>query len=301
MFDLPSKGNIDKISLELLKHGKALDVFPTPVNKIVEYANLSVDRGIDLSVIHQSFLSKLSEELQHKFKETIGLVRGFVDRRDKKIYLDLTQQASRQNFVKLHETGHDVLTWQREILDHLDDDQTLSHHVQKEFETEANYFASATLFQHDRFDHEMKKLELGLKAPMALARKFGGSNHAAIRRYVEHSKKRCALLVLENVTGTGEKPFCSKRDFFASGLFQKTFGNIELPSTFGYTWTFTKDYYHNRKYHEKGEITLSTENGNADFVYHFFCNSYNAFVFLFPVGESNKTRTKIILLKDARG
>lgn len=297
MFDLPSKGNIDKISLEILKHSKALDVFPTPVNKIVEYSNLVVDRGIDLSVVHQSFLSKLTDDLQYKFKETLGLVRGFVDRRDKKIYLDLTQQKSRQNFVKLHETGHEVLNWQRDILDHLDDDQTLSHHVREEFEAEANYFASITLFQHDRFDREMKKLELGLKSPMFLAKKFGGSNHAAIRRYVECSKKRCALLVLENVTGTGEQPFCSKRDFFSSIPFQKTFGGIDLPLTFGYTWTFTKDYYHKRRYHERGEISLSTENGDADFKYHFFYNTYNAFVFLFPIGESNKTRTKIILVK----
>ena len=45
-----------------------------------------------------------------------------------------------------------------EILE--DDEITISEIVKDEFEAEANYFASATLFQLERFDEELNKLPL---------------------------------------------------------------------------------------------------------------------------------------------
>jgi Zn-dependent peptidase ImmA (M78 family) len=295
MFDLPSKSDIEKISLDLLKQSKSLDVFPTPVDSIVKYANLHFESGIDLSVLDQSFISKLSDKVSQKYLEAIGLVRGFIDRREKIIYLDLSQQVTRQNFVKLHEVGHDALYWQKDILDHLDNDATLNPYTKEEFEAEANYFASSTIFQQDRFENEMKKLELGIKAPMHLAKYFGASNHASLRKYVECSKKRCGLIVLEKISQKGDFPQCSKKDFFQSLSFNESFGTIELPEKFGYTWQFAQDYYNCKRYHENGMICLITENGEVEFQYHFFNNTFNAFVFLFPKGEINKTRTKIVI------
>lgn len=295
MIDLTSKQEIDKISYDLLKQSKSIDIFPTPVDQILRYSNLRLNDGVDLSSVDQGFLSRISEKMGQKLMETLTSIRGFIDRSEKLIYLDLTQHINRQNFVKLHELGHDALTWQNEILQYLDDDQTLSADTKEEFEAEANYFASATLFQHDRFEHEMSKLELGIKSPMYLAKHFGSSNHAALRRYVEYSKKRCALLVLKDVTLIGTEPKCFKRNFFQSRAFEQTYGHVILPDEFGYTWSFTREYYHKKKYHEKGEITLTTQNGEVKFQYHFFNNTYNAFVFLFPPGEKIKTRTRFII------
>lgn len=295
MFDLPSKSDIERVSLDLLKQSKAIDIFPTSVDKIMNYSNLNFENGVDLSNLDQSFLSKYTEKVAQKFIEAMGLVRGFIDRREKIIYLDLSQNFNRQNFVKLHEVGHDVLYWQREILEYIDDDSTLDSNVQDEFEAEANYFASTTLFQHDRFEHEMHKLELGIKSPMVLAKQFGASNHATLRRYVECSNNRCALIVLEKNPSPGRLISCSKRDYFQSEKFTETFGNIELPDTFGYTWSFTKEFIFKKKFHEAGKITLPTENGIIEFNYHFFNNTFNAFVFIFPNGEVNKVRTKIFL------
>jgi Zn-dependent peptidase ImmA (M78 family) len=298
MFDLPSKSDIEKISMDLLKQSKALDVFPTPVDRIVNYSNLHFDSKFDLSEIDKTFLSKFSENVSHKFLETLGLVRGFIDRREKIIYLDLSQNINRQNFVKLHEVGHDSLVWQKEILEFIDDDSTLDIYTKEEFEAEANYFASLTLFQQDRFETEMRKLELGIKSPMHLAKHFGASNHAALRRYVECSNKRCALLVLEKDKGLSPQIKYPKKDFFQSTKFQESFGHIELPNEFGFKWKFAQDYYYNKRFREDGIITLNTENGEVDFRYHFFDNTYNAFVFIFPLGETNRTKTKIIISKD---
>ncbi len=297
MFDLPSKSDIEKISLDILKQSKALDVFPTPVDKIINYANLHLKGDIDLSKVDHSFLSKFSDAVASKFLEAMGLVRGIIDRKEKTIYLDLSQNLSRQNFVKLHEVGHDVFPWQRGTFEHIDDDNTLNPYTNEEFEAEASYFASLTLFQQDRFENEMKKLELGMKAPMYLAKHFGASNHAALRRYVECSKNRCALLVLEKISMYNGSAFCKKRDFFSSNKFQETFGTIEFPVEFDSTWQFAQDYFFKKRYHEKGSISLITENGESDFKYHFFNNTFNAFIFLFPLGETNKTRTKIIISK----
>lgn len=286
MFDYPSKTEIETISMDLLKQSKSIDVFPTPVNSLVQFADLRIDGNVDLSKIDKSYLESISENAAKKVIESLNQVRGLLDRKDKTIYLDQSLLQSRQNFVKLHETGHEMLYWQKNILSYIDDDMTLDLSIKEEFEAEANYFASTTLFQNDRFEHKMSKLKFGIHAPMDLAKHFGSSNHAAMRKYVECSNKRCALLVLSDVSKIGQQPICSKRDYFVSQSFTETFGETYLPDKFGYKWSFTKDYYFDRsRCHEKGSITLDTENGTADFRYHYFNNTYNAFVLLFPIGE----------------
>jgi len=251
-----------------------------------------VRNDIDVSKIHNDYFSKASDAL----RRALTKVRGVLDRKERTIYLDLSQGKPKQGFVKLHEVGHDVLPWQKNVHDILDDDDDSLHtDTHEEFEAEANYFASATLFQHDRFVTELNKLSWGIESLMQLAKIFGASVHATLRRYVECSKNRCALIVLENITPKGIQPKCFLRDKFQSDKFTKTFGDINIPLELGYTWAFVQDYYHRRKFKKDGSITLSTNNGEADFVYHFFNNGCNAFVFLFPIGEKKSSRTKIII------
>ncbi|WP_412464912.1 ImmA/IrrE family metallo-endopeptidase [Flavobacterium mekongense] len=292
MLELENKKDIDQISIDILRQSKALDVFPTPVDKIVHFSDLIFHDEIDIRKLDVNILSKFSAG----FSDFWGKIRGFLDRRDKIIYIDPSQLASRKNFVKLHECGHQVLSWQKEILQHLDDDQTLSPHTKEEFEREANYFSSITLFQHDRFTNELEKHDLSLKAGMALGKKFGGSSHAALRRMVELSKKRCALLVLDKIVDLKmNDALCNKKDIFQSKSFTDEFGDLDLPNEFGYKWDFARDFIFKKRFHENGEITLKTKNGDINFKYHFFDNSYNAFVFLFPEGETQKSRIKVIL------
>ena len=144
MVELQSKKDIEKISHEILKGSKSFDVFPTPVDKIVSYAELTVNAGIDLSKIHPSYLSKATDV----FRRAIAKVQGVLVWREKEIYLDLSIHESKQKFVKLHEVGHNVLTWQQKTYEVFgDDESTLDINTREEFEAEANFFASATLFQ----------------------------------------------------------------------------------------------------------------------------------------------------------
>ena len=292
MVDSYTRSDIENISMDILKQSKAIDIFPTPVDQIVHFSDLVFEGRIDLIHVEDSFLSKLSDNFASFWKQ----VRGFLDRSEKTIYVDPSQLPSRQNFVKLHEVGHHILPWQRETMQYIDNEDTLSYQTKIDFEAEANYFSSLTLFRHDRFISEMDKLELSLKAGMALSKKFGGSVHAALRRMVEQSPKRCALLVLEKFTDVPKNlPQCGKRDLFQSDAFTADFGELVLPDQFGYTWAFAKDYIFKKKFREDGTINLPTPGGMLDFNYHFFDNNYNAFVFLFPNGEINKSKTKIIM------
>lgn len=290
MVSIKSQEEIERISLELLKQSKALDVYPTPVEKVVQFAELHVDEEVNLSSVNNTLLEKLSSGVD----AVLDKIRGILNRDEKTIYLDLTQNANRQNFVKLHEVGHQVLPWQNAVLKYIDNDITLDAQTEEQFEAEANFFASSTLFQNDRFIEEMKQLPLSIESSIHLAKYFGASIHASLRRYVEHNHKRCSLLVLEKISRNGDNPSCYVRNYFQSKSFTEEFGNLEWQQKLGYTWTFVRYYYHGRKMVKNGFIELNTKNGKVMFDYHYFFNSWNAFVLFMPCGEKNKTRKKVV-------
>ena len=51
--DLSSKKDIENISFDILKSSKSLDVFPTPIDKILQYSELIVAEGIDLKSLEK--------------------------------------------------------------------------------------------------------------------------------------------------------------------------------------------------------------------------------------------------------
>ena len=287
---LDSAEEIEKIAKNLLLASKAWGKFPTPVDRIVQFADLQVENGIDLSEVEPGFFTEKFEFA----KQALLKVLGIVDFRHKTIYLDQTQNAFRKNFVKLHEVGHKACSWQSD-LGYMDDEQTLDPSVDDLFEREASYFSSGALFQLERFDDDAASLPLCIKSPQVLAQKFGGSNHASIRRYVERSKKRCAVLVLNKPTENSE--YSAKvRNYFQSPSFTAHFGEILWANDkCGLEWVFIHEIKRGRKWHEDGQVALLTGSGETvTFMYHFFNNTYNTFVLLMPVGEKIKSRTVIV-------
>lgn len=300
-----TKKEIDKISYNLLKDSKSLDVFPTPVDQILKYSNFAIDNSIDLRNVNQSFFDFLKEKAEKQtlnLKAALSKVLGVFDRHEKTIYIDtsLHKNIGRKNFVKLHEVGHGILSWQNDIMLALDDDETLSEEIELQFETEANYFASITLFQHDRFISEIEKSSLGLGTVMQLSKKFGSSVHSTLRNYVLKSENKCVLLVLNNINKAEKSKLytskLSKRDIFYSSKFLKELGTLNLPVEFGFKWNFIQDFMFDKRYNEKGEIDLiTTEGEEIECMYHFFDNTYNSFVLIFPKGEKNKAKIKYVL------
>ena len=285
---LDSIADIEAAAKLLLRESKARGVFPTPVDKIVKTAELQIDQGIDLSRAKQGFFAKKFEGIGRVSRKVLGVL----DFRSKTIYLDLQQRDSRQRFVKLHEVGHDVLPWQGDAY-RWDDENTIAPSVKNIFEREASTFASSVLFQLERFDEEAGKLPLAIKSSLALAKKFGASCQATIRRYVQHSRKRCMVLVLE---APDTNMNAKIRNCFESKAFAKEFGSLPWPKQCGPSLPFVRDMLNNRKYHERGSLLCKSMTGDEIALsYHYFNNTYNGFVLLFPPGEFIRTRTKIVM------
>lgn len=287
--------DIHKIALDALSRTRCLGVFPTPVEKILNYADLKINSNVDLSKAPDTFFSRHNLLL----KRGLAKVRGVLDRREKIIYLDLGQLEVKKRFVQLHEVGHELLGWQGKLLSYLDDDETLDLDTSERFEAEANFFASSALFQLGIFNDKMAEYPLGLNSSIQLAKLFGSSIHAAIRRYVEQSKKRCALLVL-NVDSNGGycSPTLSLRDYFQSPSFTSEWGLIKWSSTFDQDVPFVQDYLSNRKM-TNGELVVDSGLEDINCNYQYFFNNYNVFVFMFPKGEYIKSRTKFVIHRDS--
>lgn len=288
---LASADEIEKIARNILIGARAFGKFPTPVDDLIAYSELSLAKGIDLSEVEPSLITAgrmFAGKVSRK-------VLGIFDFRDKTIYIDHSQRESRKNFVKLHETGHGVISWQKDLIGCLDDEDTVAPEIKEEFEREASFFASAGLFQLDRFDEEAAKLELSLRSARALGQKFGGSAQAAMRRYVERSPKRCALLVLHPLERAGGV-HARVRNYFESTSFTKDFGGLTWPDKCGWEYPFVQEMQFKRKEHVKGLLTTTTSAlESISLQYHFFDSTYNVFVFLFPAGEKITSRVKIVV------
>ena len=234
-FDPVSIKDIHKVTYDILKQSKSFGVFPTPVDKIVQFAELHVDNTTGLHDIPNHYISKKIDSITR----IMSKVFGALDRK-KIIYLNPDILDVKKRFVKLHETGHHSMPWQRATFDYVEDQKTLSPDVLEIFEAEANFYASAVLFQMEIFKDIAGSLPLELKSARWLAKHFGASVHAATRRYVETIGKRCSLLVLNR---DGE--FRSRlllRDYFQSPSFTKEFGTIDMPGVFDVGWPFVRDF-----------------------------------------------------------
>lgn len=287
---LDSTSEIEAVAKTLLRESRAFGIFPTPVDKIIQTAELNVAEGVDLGKAKQSYFSKAFEGIGKVSRKVLGLL----DFRHRTIYLDLTQGIPRQRFIKMHEVGHSVLSWQEDVY-RWDDEQTLDPFVKELFEKEASCFASAVLFQLDRFNEEAAKLPLGIKSAMALSKTFGASSQAAIRRYIQSCPKRCAVLVLEPLE---QFKSAKVRNCFESTAFIREFGYLSWPEECDLSFPFVQDMLRCRKLHEQGSLVVPTDtHGDISLAYHFFNNSYNSFVFLFPAGETIHSRTKILVTR----
>ncbi len=137
-----TKKEIEKVTYDILKQSKCFDVFPTPFDKIVEFSELYVDTQTGIHSIPNHYISKNIDAL----KKALRKVYGALDRRKKIIYIEPELKIYKRNFIKLHEVGHEVLPWQKKTYEFIDDEQTVQPETEIEYESEANFFASAALF-----------------------------------------------------------------------------------------------------------------------------------------------------------
>lgn len=211
-----------------LQDAGALGRFPTPVDDVVAAANHSVELNVE---IDPTFLSKLRKKAGDALKRAVSKIFGALDVAARTMHLDRLVPPHKLPFLKLHELGHGILEWQRDIYRVTEDcEKTLDPEVSEIFERESNAFASEVLFQLDSFASEAADLNFGLQTPLRLSKKYGASVYSTVRRYVTTNVRACAVVVLDPPElSLGEGFRASVRRVVSSPSFAERFGDLQLP------------------------------------------------------------------------
>lgn len=218
-----------------LQDADALGCFPTPIEAVMDAAKVVVS---EQPLIDEGFLAKLRRKSQEAGKtllRALEKVLGVLHVAARIIYLDQTIHIAKRTFLKLHETGHAVLPWQRDIFVVTEDcEKTLAPEIAEQFEREASAFAADVLFQLDSFTEEAHQSAFGILVPVKLAKRYGASIYMSVRRYVTTHYRACAVLVLEPPVACERRGFVSNyRRFVASPEFQRQFGALSWPESYG--------------------------------------------------------------------
>ena len=268
-----TKLDIKKWSHDLLVSSRCIDIFPTPADKLAAFINVSVSPK-DLSKIKPIYLDKNAPVI----KKLLGQLRGLFFREEKVIILDRSCNVERQRFTLLHEVGHN-LPWQVAAASiRADDDFTLSPETKEQFEAEASYFASETMFQGDKFAEMVKNEPLSIQTAIKVSPFFGASIHATLRRLVEFSPVRCALLVMKDPMPTK----ATLRDLFHSQSFLSDIGSIEFGENLeSVKYPFVESYVR-RENIGYGKFLAPVNESSIELRYEYFFNGYNGFVLFYP-------------------
>lgn len=269
---------------QALKNAGVFGCVPTPIEAVLEAAKVVV---ADEDVLDEGFLAKFRRNAGKALRRAMSKVLGVLDAAARIIYLDRSVIAVRQTFLKLHETAHAVLPWQRTMYVATEEcELTISPDVSELFEREANAFASEILFHLDEFSKEANDHNFGILVPVGLAKRYKSSIYAAIRRYVTGSQRACMVLVLEPPQVCPTRGFIAKiRRDISSPEFLQSVGQLQWPDE------FTPDDeigamvpIGGRKMSRPREITLLDRNGRRhSCLAEAFTQSHQVFILIHSV------------------
>lgn len=183
----------------LLDRAAAWDRLPTPVDDIIAAANLRVaPKGMFDSASFLKFIKQKTVEAAKTLKSALSKVLGLYDANEQIIHIDDGVSASKQTFLKLHETGHHEMPTHKKVFQLFQDcEQTLAPDIADQFEREANNFARFALFQGNLYKNHAADMSMGIKTPMDLAKKFGASIYASAREFARTHHQACIVYILE--------------------------------------------------------------------------------------------------------
>lgn len=288
--------DVTRYAQAMLKRAGVGDRLPTPIDDVVACARLIVSEDLTLEVKNAGFLARSLGLVRSALAKVVGLV----DLRENVMYVDPTKPRTKQGFVKLHECGHKVLPWQRDAYLYLDDETTLDPDVHALFERQANQFAAEVMFQGDRFDRDLADLPLSMKSAQALAKRYGSSAHAGIRRYVERHPRACAVLVLERVPNPAPNGavFRIKR-VCQSVRFARRFSTLEWPEFLPLDAPYSDELLRGRRFFSSADTLSDRKGQEVECTIDVFRTPYNVFVLVFPAGERKRTRGRIVIVGES--
>jgi hypothetical protein len=191
---LENLDDIRGVARTLLRRAAADERLPTPVDDIVDACGLA---EADDYVFSEDRIRRAPRELRKLLRIAGRKIRGALDRRERVIHVSPSIGVSSQRqFVRCHETMHDALPWQRDLLVLGDTNRTLAPDVEWLFEREANQGGAELLFQLDLLTRVARDYPTDITTPVALAELFGASIHATVRRWIEGNANPVCGLVL---------------------------------------------------------------------------------------------------------
>jgi hypothetical protein len=280
----------------LLDRASAWEVFPTPINDILDAAKLKVapTNLFDPEAI-LAYLTNKTTDAARWVKSAVSKVFGVYDSDESLIHIDNKVVVAKQNFLKLHETGHHELPTHRKVFRFFQDcGKTLDPEIADQFEREANNFARFALFQGDAYARYAADCEFGIKTPITLAKKFGASNYASAREFARTNRRACVVYVLEPIKfaeGCGAK--AEVRRIEASPTFIAKFGvpsdtEITLNHALGPVLPI------GRKMTSPRSISIKDRNGDKhECLAEAFDTKWNIIILMYPVRAL--TATTVIL------
>lgn len=192
---------VEKRASALLDRASAWDRFPTPIEDILETAEIEVAASdvFDSAAIMRYIRKKTANAAKY-LKAALSKVFGIYDANDRMIHIDLAVVKTKQRFLKLHEVAHHEMPTHRKLYLFFQDCQkTLAPEISDLFEREANNFARFSLFQGDCYERLAADCPLDLKTPMTLAKKFGASQYASAREFARTNHRACVVYILEPI------------------------------------------------------------------------------------------------------
>jgi hypothetical protein len=266
---------VEKHAALLLEEASALHIFPTPIDRLMAAAKLTVvdDNLLDEGVIAQ-FMRSAKAKIT-TIKSALSKILAMIHPGEKIVLIDKSTPPIRVPFIKLHEAGHGLLPHQKKAYSLLQDgEEYLNPDITDLFEREANVFAAEVLFQGEVFADEAHQSAFGMKVPIDLAKKYGASNYAAFRRYVSTSPHVCCLLVLEPVVlGEGKQFTAGVRRIIPTVSFHTIFDGERFGATIHQAHILGHVVPVNRRMTASRKIKLTDRNGNQR---HCTAEAFNA-------------------------
>jgi uncharacterized protein DUF955 len=225
--ELESAGEINSRVDRLLRAADAYGRFPTPVEDIIEAAELT---EADDYVLDESFIKKAPAYLHKLLRSAKQKIQGLVDRRARVVHVSPDiEHEGKKRFVKLHETVHHITPHQQDLL-YADDHETLARSTYRLFEREANHGAAELLFQRDTFARDAADLEISTATVWLLGERYGSSFHAALHRYAEVHPGIVAAVVLERTPRSSSPPTWRHEEILSSTEWNERFGQPTWPT-----------------------------------------------------------------------
>jgi hypothetical protein len=287
---------VEERARKLLDRSSAWDRFPTPIEDILEAAQLQVSPSSAFDPVRiLAYIRKKTADAAKYLKSALSKVFGIYDADEYIIHIDDTVVETKQNFLKLHETGHHEMPTHRKLYRFFQEcEKTLAPEIADLFEREANNFARFALFQGDCHARLAAECEMSIKTPMKLARKFGASVYASAREFARKNHRACVVYILEPieyVEGVGAK--AAVRRIEPSPCFEKQFGRpqdaaITLDHALGDVLPLA------RKMTRPTTLSMTDRNGvDHECVAEAFKTPRNVFILLYPIRAL--TRSTIVL------